>query len=254
MNPPDNYYIIELNTIDSTNLEAKRLIQNGSLSEDIVTVIIAKTQTGGRGRLDRKWVSHEGNLFTSVIVSDKFLTTSENTIAQYFPKTNHQRSLLPFAAAISIGETIKSFTETIPFYKWPNDVLVDGKKISGVLIETVNNYSIIGVGINIENYPKLDTKLPATCINEHSAPKVPIKNVLKLFLRNLDKILKYQHNQIISKWMQNAYGIGKNITIGQEGKQLSGVFIGIDSNGRLILQTNDSKREAVLFGDISFKN
>lgn len=262
MKLPHFYSVIELDSIDSTNLEAKRRIQAGLASDG--TVITAKLQTGGRGRLERQWVSNEGNLFVSVIKNSNLspkgehanLTSDFYNISLIDSSINGYCSpaLLPFATAIAIGKTLQEFIKPTPLYKWPNDVLVEDKKISGVLIETINNYFIIGVGINIANHPEFGINIPATCMNKHSLKKLKVHEVLIKFLENLDKTFNYTEQQIIAEWVKSAYGIGNNIIINQGENEISGLYTGIDVNGRLLLDTASSKREAILFGDVIFKN
>lgn len=247
MKLPNGYSLIEYISIDSTNLEARRLIQGGKVKNNPL-VISAKSQISGKGRLGRNWVSLEGNLFVSVVVGP------ENRISNKLRTTNHdpQPSLIPFLTATAIGETLSNFTTTKPLYKWPNDVLVSGKKISGVLIEVIDGYVIVGIGINIANHPIEGTKLPATCLNNQAGRQVQVEEVLELLLYNLDKRISNDTNDIISEWTDFAYGIGKKVRVEQGEKEIIGIFQGIDENGWLILETETGRREVVLFGDVSW--
>lgn len=234
------YTHIEHDSIDSTNLEAKRLIQSGSVSGDFV--VSAKTQSAGRGRLDRAWISSEGNLFISIA---KCMKGDKDGIAA--------GQLLPFIAALAVGSALRGFMKSeSPLYKWPNDVLVDGKKISGILIEKINNYAIIGIGINIANSPESATKLPATFLNNYASNPCSVKEVLDALIYNFDIKGELGSKQVLQEWMSSAYKINQNVTIMRENKEISGVYKGIDENGWLILETNGGKREAVLFGDVSW--
>ncbi len=249
MNLPPNHRLIEHNSIDSTNLEAKRLIADGKIGQGAV-VITAKSQTSGRGRLDRKWVSAEGNLFVSVVVKGQGKREKgEETLSLQRSPISH----LPFLTALAIGDTIKKLTKTKPLYKWPNDVLVDGKKISGVLIETIANHIVIGVGINVASYPPEGTKLPATCINNYTGKLVEVRKVLELFVNNLDRRLNADMVHILDEWTASAYGVNKNATIQRGEKEISGIFRGIDVNGQLILEMEGSRREMFSFGDVVFR-
>jgi BirA family biotin operon repressor/biotin-[acetyl-CoA-carboxylase] ligase len=230
---PSHYTHIEYDSIDSTNLEAKRVIQSGKVTSDFI--ISAKIQTAGRGRLERSWVSTEGNLFTSICITKKSF------------------ELLPFIAALAVGDVLEEFIPADDLkYKWPNDVLISGKKISGILIETINNYAIIGIGINISSYPKSGTNLPATCLNEYSENKISASDVLGHLAHYIDKRLNMEKTDILTEWTAKAYGINKNVTIIQENKEISGSYKGVDENGWLILETNQGKRELVIYGDVSW--
>ena len=128
-----NYKLYSFDTIPSTQEYAHELIANGAASAR--AVIVADSQTAGRGRYRRTWVSQKGNLYASFI-----------------HKTAARDPRLSYCIAVSVAETLLSFGIT-PQIKWPNDVLVDGKKISGILIEYVKDFVIIGIGINIKSNP-----------------------------------------------------------------------------------------------------
>ncbi len=142
-----SFNLLMFDDIDSTNTEAKRLAE---CSVDGDFVIWAKSQNNGRGRAGKEWISEEGNLYMSLLLRPRcaFVHYSE----------------ISFVTAISVGEVIfdlvagcEGFKEMTSGYKWPNDILVDGKKISGILLETLpysvsnseERWLIIGIGINI---------------------------------------------------------------------------------------------------------
>jgi|GEM_PF-418882 len=260
MNLPADYKLIEYDQVDSTNIEAKRLIQCGQALETNL-VITAKSQTAGKGRLGRGWVSEEGNLFVSVVIGKKphmikdrdYNIISDNT--DHSKESEYQKKLpsnvhYPFLAAIAIGKTIDQFIEVKSKYKWPNDVLVEGRKISGVLIETIQDYIIFGMGINIASYPLSGTKLSATCLNNYSSSGLKVAEVLELLIKNFAGLLGLDSQEIMNQWTKSAYGLGSKVSIDQAGKEISGVFNGVDENGRLILDTKRGTRELVSFGDV----
>ncbi|MEI7670065.1 MAG: biotin--[acetyl-CoA-carboxylase] ligase, partial [Pseudomonadota bacterium] len=144
----NDYHLLAFDSLDSTNEEAKRLAANGGMHG---AVIWSKLQTDGKGRMGRKWVSEEGNLFCSILLS---------------PDTDIQSfSQLSFVASVAAIETIRSIlpdeAENINC-KWPNDILMNGKKIGGILLESFetidsskseNNktrWVVVGIGINID--------------------------------------------------------------------------------------------------------
>jgi BirA family biotin operon repressor/biotin-[acetyl-CoA-carboxylase] ligase len=245
MNLPHNYKLIELESVDSTNLEAIRLIKGDSIGDGSL-VILAESQTGGMGRLGRRWISEAGNLFVSVVCRCPVKQREDLNLEP-------DASLLPFLTALAIGETLKAFIKDSDItYKWPNDVLVNGKKISGVLIEIISGYIVIGVGVNIASYPKENTKLAATCIDEHSTAATMVAEVLEVFIDKLDKRLQASRGGIVDEWMAHAYGINKNVAIKQEKKEISGIYRGVDQNGQLILEIDGGRRELVFYGDVRF--
>ena len=129
----DTYKLLSFDKITSTQDFAHDLIARGTATNK--TVIMALAQSAGRGRYRRTWVSHHGNLYVSFIY-----------------KLDERDPRLSYAVAVAIAETLISFGMN-PQIKWPNDVLIDGKKISGVLIEYSQNFVIVGIGINVKTCP-----------------------------------------------------------------------------------------------------
>lgn len=251
---PGNYIFIEYDDIDSTNLEAVRLVQSGKVYGD--TVIVAKRQEAGKGRAGRSWVSEEGNLFVSIVKGDgRSLLGNDADLFEQFPL-----HILPFATALAVGDSLQelisnqnSFGDNGGIeYKWPNDVLVGGNKISGVLIEIVNGYAVIGVGVNVISSPKTNTKLPATSLKECNVA-CTAREVLELLVKNLDKRFGQLPDDILRDWLARAYKINEKVTVAQENNAISGIYKGIDSNGQLILETDKGTREPVLYGDVVFE-
>ena len=129
----DAYKLISFDKIPSTQDYAHYLIARGEATNK--TVVTALAQSAGRGRYKRTWVSHHGNLYASFIYK----------VGERDPK-------LSYAIAVAIAETMINFGIN-PQIKWPNDILIDGKKVSGVLIEYAQNFVIVGIGINIATCP-----------------------------------------------------------------------------------------------------
>ena len=129
----DTYKLLSFDKISSTQDYAHDLIARGDAHNK--TIIQALAQSAGRGRYRRTWVSHHGNLYASFIY-----------------KTTERDPKLSYAVAVAIAETLIALG-MMPEIKWPNDVLIKGKKISGVLIEYSQSFVIIGIGINIKTCP-----------------------------------------------------------------------------------------------------
>ena len=158
----------------------------------------------------------------------------------------------PFLAAIAIGKTLQHFINTSPLYKWPNDVLIEGKKVSGVLTETIGKHVIIGIGINIVSHPEILTAFPATCLNKYTKVSVQTYEVLELLIENLDKLIGISSQEIISQWVDCAYGRSRKISVVQGEKEITGIFAGIDGNGRLILDAKNGTSQLISFGDVKW--
>ena len=205
----DAYKLIYFDKIPSTQDQAYDLIASGSVKNR--TVIVANTQTSGRGRFKRNWVSRPGNLYASFIYK----------IDEHNPK-------IAYSVGVAVAETLISFGIT-PQIKWPNDILVDGKKISGILIEYAQNFVIIGIGVNIANCPKIkDYK--TTKINNFTDASV--SDVLNVLMKKIDKWTRCDFKLVRGRWMELAFGINKIITYHGDSFEL----IGINETGALVLR------------------
>ena len=153
--------MISFDKIPSTQDYAHDLIAQKKASEK--TVVVALAQSAGRGRYKRTWVSHHGNLYASFIYR----------IEERDPR-------LSYAVAVAIAETLIQFGMK-PQIKWPNDVLIDGKKISGALIEYAQNFVIVGIGINIKTCPTINEYQTTKMENYTDASVEDVLSVLMKF-------------------------------------------------------------------------
>lgn len=234
-----------LECIDSTNCEARRTILAGAMVDK--HVIIADMQTSGRGRQKREWFSDEGNLFVSFCHQVTSLNESVNGYS--------------LAAGLAVRDTIAHYlpSNTIQ-WKWPNDVLVEGKKASGILLEHVHHankdWLITGVGINIKNKPESETLWPTTSLESHTDTRLEKLELLKTFVKFLDSYYKRvsanEIDMLIEACLTHAARLGEIIQVRLPTHTLEGVFETIDSQGNLLL-TIDGKTQPVSAGDIFFK-
>lgn len=205
----DTYKLISFDKIHSTQDAAYDLIANGNAKNKIV--ITATAQTSGRGRFKRNWVSRPGNLYASFIYK----------ITEHNPK-------LAYSVGVAVAETLISLGIN-PQIKWPNDVLIDGKKVSGILIEYAQNFVIVGVGINIKHCPRIkDYK--TTKLNNFV--DVDVADVLGALIKKIDKWTRADFNTVRQRWMELAFGINKTITYHGDLFEL----IGINETGALVLR------------------
>ena len=235
--------ILYFKSLSSTNLYAKNLIKNKPIEG---TVIIADTQTKGRGRKNRSWFSPEGGLWFSIILYPKIPT-------QY-------AMLVTMATSISLVQAINKLTGLSPNIKWPNDLLLKNKKICGILTELDAemdriNYSIVGVGINVNNYIENDLKDKAASIVNFYNKNVSRVDLLKLFLRyfdtNYSKLISKDFGFIRNLWLVYSDIIGKKIKLKREDSEIVGIVEDIDDTGCLILNVDDKKIK-VVSGDLEF--
>jgi len=215
-----NYKLFSFDKIPSTQDYAHSLIASGRASDR--TAIVAAAQSSGRGRHRRQWVSHHGNLYVSFIYEDS---------------TRDPR--LSYMVAVAIAETLISFGIT-PTIKWPNDILIDGAKVCGVLIEYANRYVIVGIGVNIKTNPTVD-KYKTTKLENYAA--VERTELLARLMRNLDKWMRADFLVVRDRW--NALAAGLHKMVKYRGAEME--LIGINENGALMLR--HETRYVLAYGD-----
>jgi len=201
-------------------------------------IVSAAAQTNGRGRLGRKWEAATGNLYVSFVYP---LETK---------KIGHHVLL----SGLAVLQTIKTFLSNASVrVKWPNDVFVNGKKISGILFEKgPGNYWVMGIGINVKKTPIVQNPMyEITSLKENGAETDRLK-VLRILVKEFD-FLKAQYEKhgfhfLKSLWIDNAYNRGKNVIIKQNGIETEGVLLDLDDGG-LILKTEQGQKH-ILVGDL----
>lgn len=239
------YNIAIFDSIDSTNEEAKRIANTGNSGN---YVIWAKSQTKGRGRSGNSWYSPKGNIYLSILLRPDFEVS--------------KLSQLPFLVAVALGKTIKKF---IPAdkgltYKWPNDILIEGKKAAGILIEsslTNNNVNwlVIGVGINLCDEPDLKNYLSTSLIKEGA--KIPtidmfVHELMQSFQFYLLQWTKEGFEDIRKEWLKNSIPKGAVITAKYTGNRVSGTFEGIDDKGNLQMQLSNNQTIMISSGEVFY--
>lgn len=238
------YHLLSFDTLDSTNEEAKRLAKGGGCHG---AVIWAKKQSEGKGRMGRNWVSSEGNLFVSVLLQPD--------------KPLQELSQLSFVAAVSILESL------VPLLskgnrlqcKWPNDILLNDKKLGGILLESFKTdndgkpWVVVGVGVNVDNFPPR-TEFPATCLQDAGVELVSAKIILSRFIHHF--IESYDHwddkgfAAIRKKWVANAWGLKQRLSARLPSGTVEGICEGIDAGGSLTLKLDNGKKHQVHAGDV----
>ena len=217
----DTYKLLSFDKIVSTQDYAHDLIAKGEVSNK--TIIKALAQSAGRGRYRRNWVSHHGNLYVSFVYK----------IAERDPK-------LSYAVGVAVAETLISFG-LVPQIKWPNDVLIDGKKISGILIEYSQNFVIIGIGINVKTCPTVK-EYKTTKINNYNK-NTDINDVLSVLMKKMDKWRNANFIIVRERWMDLAAALNKIIQYHGKPAEL----IGLNEDGALVLR--DGSRYVLTYGD-----
>ncbi len=169
----NDYHLLSFDTLDSTNEEARRLAKGGGSHG---AVIWAKRQTEGKGRMGRAWVSSEGNLFVSILLQP------EKPLAEL--------SQLSFVAAVAAIEALEALVPGDRLQcKWPNDILLNDRKLGGILLESFqagdagHSWVVVGVGVNVDSHPPR-TEFPACCLKDAGVELVSAKIILSRFIHH----------------------------------------------------------------------
>ena len=236
-----NGRLLKFNTIESTNVWAAQHIdfcRNGD-------VIWAVRQIKGRGRLSRTWFSPE----------DKGLTLS--TVVEF--KNNRIIPAVNFAVALAVNSTLKIFSLSGSF-KWPNDILVRGKKIAGILSEAKleRNFVVIGIGLNVnmkkEDIESQNFNFPATSILIETGHSLDINTLRKSLVssleENIDFLFQHGIKAVIDLWRKYDWLSGSLIEIDTPGGLVKGKYNGVDEHGRLRLIDRDGNENMFWSGDV----
>jgi BirA family transcriptional regulator, biotin operon repressor / biotin---[acetyl-CoA-carboxylase] ligase len=232
--------------IDSTNDEVRRRAEAGALGP---LWIRAQSQTKGRGRRGRSWLTSPGNLFMSGLLT---LEQSPNEAAN-----------LSFVTALAVADAIETFvaSEHVAL-KWPNDILLAGKKSCGILLESwrapAGLQMAIGIGVNVATQPQ-NLDQATTCLINHCNHNTDNCTADKLFHMIIDRFHVWfdqwrgsGFESIRLAWLQRAYGLGQGIKVNLNNEILTGTFAGLSETGALLLVKPDGTRVDIHAGDVFF--
>ncbi len=229
----------------STNTLAMEAAQQGAPEG---TVIIAETQTGGKGRLGRTWISPRGNLYLSVILRPQIPT--------------HKAPLITLVGAVAVASAIRKHCSLQAAIKWPNDILISGKKVAGLLTEMsaepdrIRHIALgIGVDVNMElqELPP-DVRLNATTLAAESGAKIDRKLLLQQILRDLEhwyQIFLTSETAVLKEWELLNMTINNRVAVSGSGEVFEGLAQGIDHEGRLVVALDDGTIRIVAAGDVT---
>ena len=236
-------------TIDTTQNFAIKIASNG---DENGTIIISKKQTGGRGRMKRKWKSPVGGIWMSIIIHPKFDIS--------------YTTLVPIATSLALCIAIEKILKIKPELKWPNDVTLKGKKVAGILVDTsiVSNEienMVLGIGINFKIKPNEIANTMKKTPNFYGVATLTKKNekalpLIQQFLYELENILQLISSsyikKITSEWTKRSSTIGRNVSIVTNDGKLNGKAIKIDSDGALIIYKGKNTKR-ILVGDLTYQ-
>lgn len=231
----------------STNADAFKLAEDGAIEG---TVILADSQSGGKGRRGRVWSSPAGvNLYCSVVLRPAIMP--------------HEAPQLTFLSAVAVARAIELSTELTPEIKWPNDLLISGKKVAGLLNEMSAetdgiNFVILGIGVNLnmtaDQFPD-DLRQPATSLLLESGVRVDRSRFTGTMLRELDLLyadfLMHGFGPVREEWQRRCNASGRQVLVSDSGTECTGgLFVGIDSDGALLLRSDDDTLHRITCGDV----
>ncbi len=233
-----NYDLYRFAKIDSTNGHLMKLADQGFPEG---TVVVADEQFAGRGRFGRRWESEPlSNLLFSLLLRPVFLERDEIFI-------------LTFSAAVAVAEALEEVAHVKPELKWPNDVLIGGKKICGTLLETnfendTLRYVVLGIGLNVNQKvfpPELNTK--ATSIAAVKGKEFDRDEILSAILNRFGKIYDSlrQRNfyEIMKRWREKTAMIGRNVRVDMAGRIFDGICDDVTDYGAIVIKTVEGLKE-----------
>lgn len=233
--------VVRFSEIDSTNTEAKRRAAAGSFEDHW---IVADRQTAGRGRQDRVWDSPAGNIFTTALFAE--------------PGGINVALRIPFAAALAVVDTALQFAPDAPVQvKWPNDVRVEKRKISGILVETGGAGQSIwvaaGTGINVAFAPE-NVGQPAASLAELAGDQLSTPDVLSAFHAFFEYRLRQARSSfedLRNAWLRYAEGLGQGVSVRVGNAYVEGVFEDLENDGALRLRLPDSSVRIIRAGEVN---
>lgn len=235
------YRRVAFDRVASTNDEARRFAEAGAAEGLAVT---GEIQTAGRGRHGRSWISPHGNLYVSFLLRP--------------PVQPAQAGEFGFGVSTAVAETVERLAPGAGAKcKWPNDVLAEGKKIAGILLESRGtperlDWLIAGIGLNVAEAPAQTTS-PATSLAALGSG-ASVERALEVLAQRLDDWYRRWCNEgfapLRQAWLARAHALGGTLRVRRNGDEREGTFVGLDPGGALVLELANGKRETISYGDV----
>ncbi|MFC2040185.1 biotin--[acetyl-CoA-carboxylase] ligase [Chloroflexota bacterium] len=234
------YFPVIYSTMDAARDQAIAKASEG-------TVILAETQTGGKGRLSRTWISPSGNVFLSVLL---------------YP----EKAALPYLtmlAAVALARAIEKQLGLPTGLKWPNDVLIGGKKVAGILLETNAGgretlFAVMGIGINVNIAPGEYEAIATTAVSltELAGAAVSRRNLVKALLREINSLYGDLGDgaDLFTEWRQRLATLGSRVTITAGKEIVEGVAEEVNPDGSLMLRLDDHTLRRIVAGDLKLRH
>ncbi|MCK0208413.1 biotin--[acetyl-CoA-carboxylase] ligase [Starkeya koreensis] len=234
--------VVRFETVGSTNAEALARLDGPS-----PCWYVAQRQSGGRGRRGRPWTSEPGNLYASLLLVGAGPASRQPELC--------------FVAALALYDAVRAVSGIDPLrigLKWPNDVMIDGAKLAGILLEGAARAggpaaTVIGFGVNCAHHPA-DTPYPATDLAAAGYPTEPDALLAALDAAMRARLADWAGEGgfagVRDAWLRRATGIGRPVTVRLGERQVDGVFEALDVSGAMVLRRMDGARETISAGDV----
>ena len=245
---PDGFRLQVHERVESTNALALAAARDGDLGR---LWIVAREQTAGRGRRGRAWVSPPGNLYATLLLADAADLGVGNTVS--------------FVAAVALhralADMIGPMAEPRLALKWPNDVLCDGKKVAGILIEGeeagARVVTVVGIGVNCRSHPDIAGAVPAGDLASLGFAVQPDALLLRLANRMAETLAVWDRGRnfaaIREAWLSRAAGVGAGVRVAMANAEAEGAFETVDSIGRMVVRLADGSRKTISAGDATIR-
>jgi len=205
-----------------------------------LTVVIAERQTQGRGRLKRRWLSDDGGLYFTMVLRPPIPV-------QLCFRVN-------FLASLTLARVIREMFQIHAMVKWPNDILVDDRKISGMISELEAeadrvSFISIGMGINVNNDPS-GAEPGASSLKKISGREVSRKDLLARFIEQFSDRMKHaDFESVIPEWKKCTVTVGRQVRIVTQREESKGLAVDVDESGALILELANGEQKKIIYGD-----
>ncbi len=235
------YSIHYIKSCISTQDIAEALAREGATEG---TVVIAESMTSGRGRLGRSWHAGQGGLWLTILLRPPALMNLQ---------------LLSLCAGVAVARAVNDLYGVGARLKWPNDVVVNDRKLCGILIEgraeaDKVHYVLVGIGINVNNELPEDLRTTAVTLRDLVGYPIPRIPLLKAVLRNFDYsynlLLGGKHTEVIEMWKKLSNTLGRYVKVIAPDKIIEGYATDVTSDGALVIETAEGERKIVYSGDV----
>lgn len=239
--------VIVLDDIDSTNNYLKKLAEDGEKEN---TVVIAKHQSGGKGRMGRSFFSPKSGLYMSILLRPNF--SAEKSL------------FITTATAVAVSDAIDSLSDKSSSIKWVNDVFIDSKKVCGILTEASIDfetgglsYAVVGLGVNLyhpaDGFPEDIKNIAGTVFDSEISGDEKAKFAAEIINGFFNIYNNFENSDFMKKYKSKSFILGKKINVIKGDKKIPATAIDIDDEARLLVEYETCERESLFSGEVSIK-